>query len=109
VAGSAFEHIRVPDPVWRQHEDALLARDVGALFRLAKQYAGASQNRIAASTGVAQSRVNELMNRGGAVTSIEVLQRVADGLNLPDHARLLLGLAPQGRSRTMSDRCRSAA
>jgi transcriptional regulator with XRE-family HTH domain len=100
VAGSAFEPIRVPDHVWRQHEDALLARDVGALFRLAKQYAGASQNRIAAATGVAQSRVNELMKRGGQVTSIEVLQRVADGLNLPDHARMCLGLAPKdvGRS-----------
>jgi transcriptional regulator with XRE-family HTH domain len=95
VAGIAFEPIRVPDHVWRQHEATLRARDVGALFRLAKQYAGASQNRIAAATGVAQSRVNELMNRGGPVTSIEVLERVADGLDLPDHARLCLGLAPR--------------
>jgi transcriptional regulator with XRE-family HTH domain len=95
VAGTAFEPIRVPEHVWRRHETALLARDIGALFRLAKQYAGASQNRIAAATGVAQSRVNELMNRGGAVTSIEVLQRVADGLDLPDDARMCLGLAPR--------------
>jgi transcriptional regulator with XRE-family HTH domain len=95
MAGIAFEPIHVPDHVWRRHEAALQARDVGALFRLAKQYAGASQNRIAAATGVAQSRVNELMNRGGAVTSIEVLQRIADGLDLPDAARLCLGLAPR--------------
>jgi hypothetical protein len=80
------------------------------LFRLAKQYAGASQNRIAAATGVAQSRVNVLMNRGGPVTSIEVLQRVADGLNLPDHARMCLGLAPRdaGRSRPAGGRTQPA-
>lgn len=78
MAGSAFEPIRVPDHVWRQHETALMARDVGAVFRVAKQYAGASQNRIAAATGVVQSRVNALMNRnrGGVVASIEVLRRV---------------------------------
>jgi hypothetical protein len=59
IAGIAFEPIHVPDPVWRRHEATLAARDAGVLFRLAKQYAGASQNRIAAVTGVAQSRVNE--------------------------------------------------
>lgn len=94
--GSAWDPIRVPDRVWREQEAVLRARDVGGLFRLAKRYAGASQHRIAAATGVPQSRVNALMNnRGGPVASIEVLERVADGLNLPDHARVALGLAPR--------------
>lgn len=70
------------------------------MFRLARQYAGASQNRIAAATGVVQSRVNELMKRGGQVTSIDFLQRVADGLNLPAHAWMCLGLAPRGVGRS---------
>lgn len=72
----------------------LRGRDVGRLFHLAKRYAGASQHRIATATGVPQSRVNALMNgRCGPVTSIEVLERIADGLNLPDHARASMGLA----------------
>jgi transcriptional regulator with XRE-family HTH domain len=92
--GSAFDPIHLPDQVWRDHEDELQARDVGALFRLARRYAGASQHRIATATGVPQSRVNALMNnRCGPVTSIDVLRRVADGLNAPDQARALLGLA----------------
>jgi hypothetical protein len=92
--GSAFDPIHLPDHVWRDHEDELQARDVGALFRLAGRYAGASQHRIATATGVPQSRVNALMNnRCGPVTSIDVLCRVADGLNAPDRARALLGLA----------------
>ena len=92
--GSVWEPIRLPDEVWANHEEQLRNRDVGALFRLARRYAGASQHRIATATGVPQSRVSELMNdRGGSVNSIEVLLRIADGLNLPDHPRRLLGLA----------------
>jgi transcriptional regulator with XRE-family HTH domain len=92
--GSAFDPIHLPDHVWRDHEDELQARDVGALFRLAKRHAGASQHRIATATGVPQSRVNALMNnRCGPVASIDVLRRVADGLNVPDQARALPGLA----------------
>jgi transcriptional regulator with XRE-family HTH domain len=104
---SSFDPIQVPDHVWDAHQAELHARDVGTLFRLAKRYAGASQNRIAAATGVPQSRVNALMNnRGGPVTSIDVLHRIADGLNLPDDARIRLGLAPKttGGWRPLIDR-----
>lgn len=93
--GSAFDPIHLPDHVWRDNPDALRDRDIGSLFRLAKRYAGASQHRIATATGMPQSRVNQLMNdRCGPVTSIDVLHRIADGLNLPDHVRAALGLAP---------------
>jgi hypothetical protein len=71
MGGSAYEPIRLPDRVWHEHQADLQARDIGALFRLAKRYAGASQSRIAALTGVPQSRVNALMNnRGGPVGNI---------------------------------------
>jgi predicted XRE-type DNA-binding protein len=94
--GSAFDPIHLPDHVWHDHHDhegELQARNVGALFRLARHYVGASQHRIATATGVPQSRVNALMNnRCGPVTSSDVLRRVADGLNAPDQARALLGL-----------------
>jgi transcriptional regulator with XRE-family HTH domain len=92
--GTALEPIHVPDHVWYDHETELGDRDVGALFRLARRYAGASQHRIAAATGVPQSRVNRLINnRCGPVTRIDVLERIADGLNLPGRARGLMGLA----------------
>ena len=68
------------------------------MFRLARQWAGASQQRLAAATGLPQSRVCALMNdRSGPVARIEVLQRIADGLDLPDAARMDLGLAPRQR------------
>lgn len=89
---------QVPDAVWARHRDALRARDVGEMFRLARQYAGASQQRLSAATGVPQSRISALMNdRSGPVTSIDVLTRIADGLQLPDYARMDLGLAPRHR------------
>jgi transcriptional regulator with XRE-family HTH domain/tetratricopeptide (TPR) repeat protein len=103
--GSTWDPIRLPDEVWAKHEEQLRARDVGALFRLARRYAGASQHRIATATGVPQSRVSELMNdRGGPVNSIDVLLRIADGLNLPDPARKLLGLASRPVAETDTSR-----
>jgi transcriptional regulator with XRE-family HTH domain len=98
MSGSAFEPIKLPDQIWRDEVTIaiLRARDVGRLFHLAKKYAGASQNRIAAATGVSQGRVNALMKRtGGPILQLEVFERIADGLNMPDHARIHLGLAPR--------------
>ena len=90
--------IHLAPHVWERHRDVLQARDVGAMFRLARQWAGASQQRLAAATGLPQSRVCALMNdRSGPVARIEVLQRIADGLDLPDTARMDLGLAPRQR------------
>lgn len=101
MSGSAFEPIKLPDSVWRdeQTKAVLHDRNVGGLFHLAKKYAGASQNRIAAATGVPQPRVNALMRgAGGPILHLEVFERIADGLNMPDHARTMLGLAPASTS-----------
>lgn len=98
MAGSAFEPIHIPDHIWQRDTTLaqLRSRDIGALFRLAHQYAGASQNRIAAATGVPQPRVNALMNkRGGPILQLHVFESIADGLNMPDDARTALGLAPR--------------
>jgi hypothetical protein len=96
MAGAAFDPIHIPDRVWHQNAQALQARDVGALFHLAKKYAGATQTRISALTGISQGRVNTLMNRKGSpIEVLHVFERVADGLNMPDHARILFGIAPR--------------
>ncbi|MFD6226051.1 helix-turn-helix domain-containing protein [Streptomyces sp. NPDC060232] len=71
---------------------------MGAVFRYVQQYSGASQARIAAAVGMTQARVNEIINRRREVSRLDVYERIADGLNMPDDARHLLGLAA-GRER----------
>lgn len=74
---------------------ALDDRDIGGLFRLLRQYRGASQTQIGRTVGLAQSAVSQIMNGSQLVTAISVLERIADGLQLPDDARMRLGLAPK--------------
>ncbi|MFE1412690.1 helix-turn-helix domain-containing protein [Streptomyces sp. NPDC085524] len=85
----------LPDWAWERADvrQALRARDVGAVFRYVQQYSGASQARIAAAVGMTQARVNEIINRRREVSRLDVHERIADGLNMPDGARHLLGLA----------------
>ncbi len=93
----ALKPVTLPARVWREERtrDALRRRRIGYLFELAKKYAGASQTRIANVTGMSQPDVSRIMRDGREITSIDVLQRVADGLTMPDEARILLGLAPK--------------
>ena len=88
--------IELPDWAWQAPavRAALRGRDVGALFRFAQQYAGVSQGRIAAAVDMTQSRVNEVINGRRLVTRFDVFERVAEGLEMPDDARRMLGLAP---------------
>lgn len=73
---------------------ALRSRDVGALLQLVQRHTGASQARIASAVGLTQSRVNEVINGKRRVERLDVIDRVAAGLDMPDAARMLLGLAP---------------
>ncbi|MBT2453749.1 helix-turn-helix transcriptional regulator [Streptomyces sp. ISL-86] len=92
----------LPDWAWERAEvrQALRARDMGAVFRCVQQYSGASQARIAAAVGMTQGRVNEIINRRREVSRLDVYERIADGLNMPDDARHLLGLAASREKRT---------
>jgi hypothetical protein len=89
--------IEVPAAVWHKPEvGALLRRrDVSALLRSVQQYTGASQARIAAAVWLGQGRVNEIINSRRTVTRFDVFERIADGISMPDHARVLFGLAPR--------------
>ncbi|MBA9004474.1 helix-turn-helix domain-containing protein [Thermomonospora cellulosilytica] len=61
-----------------------------------RQYAGASQTQIAIACGMTQGKVSETMKpRGRQVLTLEVFERIADGLDMPDPARMELGLAPR--------------
>lgn len=89
--------VELPPTMWRRDDvrAALNARDVAALLRFVQQHAGISQARIATAVALGQGRINEIMNRKREVTRLDVFERIADGLTMPDHARALLGLAPK--------------
>ncbi|MGQ0777502.1 MAG: hypothetical protein ACT4NY_24345 [Pseudonocardiales bacterium] len=98
MASSAFDPLHVPEEFWRRDDtgNALDHRDIGALFRLLSKHTGASQTRIGTAIGMAQGAVCTIVNGNRVVSAIDVLERIADGLAMPDTARLCLGLAPRG-------------
>jgi transcriptional regulator with XRE-family HTH domain len=88
--------VDVPDHAWRRPEtrQALRQRDAGALLRLVQQHSGVSQARLATAAGIGQGRLNEIINGRRRVTRLDVLERLAAGVGMPDDARVLFGLAP---------------
>jgi transcriptional regulator with XRE-family HTH domain len=91
-----FGPVEISPNAWRQREvsQALRRRDVSALLHLVQKYSGVSQARLATAVGMGQGRVNEIIHGRRQVTRIEVFERIADGLGMPDEARVLMGLAP---------------
>lgn len=104
MQGSAFMPIVVPAEIWAREEvQRLLAdRDVAGILRLVQQHTGASQQRLATAVAISQGRINELINRRRQVTSLSSYQRLADGLGMPDSARIALGLAPRNAHHVIS-------
>ncbi|WP_030333690.1 helix-turn-helix domain-containing protein [Micromonospora parva] len=91
-----LDPLRIPEDAWSHGEvlTALAARDIGGLFRWITSLTGASQGRIGAAVGLEQGYVSRIM-AGRKVTSIDVLERIADGCRMPDQARTTMGLAPR--------------
>jgi tetratricopeptide (TPR) repeat protein len=94
---SALEPLRVPTSFWQRDDvgDALSHRDIGALFRLLRRYTGASQQKIGVAVDLQQGSVSLIMNGERAVAKLDLLERIADGLAMPDESRVQLGLAPR--------------
>ncbi|MGW1195119.1 helix-turn-helix domain-containing protein [Streptomyces sp. NPDC002536] len=95
----ALVPIELPEWAWQRADmrQALRSRDIGAVLRQVQQCTGASQARIGTATGMAQPRVNEVINGRREVSRLDVYERIADGLDMPDAARHLLGLASARR------------
>jgi transcriptional regulator with XRE-family HTH domain len=74
---------------------ALRSRDMGRVLQLVRQHAGLSQTAIGSLIGMSQGKVSGIMAGGQQVTTLEVYERIADGLQIPDRARITLGLAPR--------------
>ncbi|GGT05717.1 hypothetical protein GCM10010156_74250 [Planobispora rosea] len=90
----------IPGSIWHRPDmlAALRARDIGRVFHLVRQYAGVSQTAIGSMIGMSQGKVSGIMSGSQQVIALEVFERIADGLDMPDAARLALGLAPRTAS-----------
>ncbi len=97
MPGRFTDLIEIPDAFWARPDtvDALRCRDIGRLFRLLSKYVGASQTRLAIASDMAQPKVSGIMRGIARVETLEVFERIADGLNMPGQARIALGLAPK--------------
>lgn len=97
---TALMAIELPDIAWQKPElrQALRNRDVASVFRFVQSH-GISQARIATAVGMSQGRVNEIIHGRREVSRLDVYERVAEGLAMPDDARHLLGLAARRERR----------
>lgn len=86
----------MPASVWTQPDmrHACQQRDVPAILRAVQRGTGASQTQLSTATGILQGRISEILRGTRTVTALEVFERIADGLAMPDETRVLLGLAP---------------
>lgn len=93
---SALDPPELPRGFWVRPDvrAALEQRDIGTLFRLANEVGKISQIRIGTAVSLSQNRVSLIIRHRQRVESEAVMTRIADGLAMPDHARIWLGLAP---------------
>jgi transcriptional regulator with XRE-family HTH domain len=84
-------------PQWYERPEArvaLVARDIGAVYRLLQQD-GVTQREIARRTEQSQSEVSAIL-QGRQVRDVTVLERIADGLEVPRAFMRLSGGADVG-------------
>lgn len=77
---------------------ALARRDIASLLRLVlERHPTCTQTRLGTLIEHDRAEISNWINgrRQGCVRDIEVLCRIAGGLQMPDTARMVLGLAPQ--------------
>jgi hypothetical protein len=94
-----FDPASVPLDFWHRDDVrmALARREVGRLFGIyLGAFAGCTQTQLALLTEHDRSDISNFVRgtRSPRVTDIDVLSRIADGMAMPDEARVLLGLAP---------------
>jgi tetratricopeptide (TPR) repeat protein len=97
MRASAFDPPSIPPAFWERPDvcQALRKRDMGTLFTLLRQHTGLSQTRIGTAVGLGQGRISEVINGNLGIRHAHVFERIADGLSMPDHARIMLGLPPR--------------
>lgn len=94
-----FDPGTTPASFWRRQDVqvVLARRDIAELFRCyLSEFSECTQTQLALLTEHDRSDVSNWVRgtRQGRVSDIEVLTRIAEGLRMPDEARILMGLAP---------------
>ncbi|MBL7487622.1 helix-turn-helix domain-containing protein [Frankia sp. AgB1.9] len=81
-----------PADFWHRPEvaEALANRDIGAFLKIYQRWSGATQTQIATACEVPQSHISHIIRGKRQVTSLDMYERFASGLDIP---RALLGLA----------------
>jgi hypothetical protein len=101
MPGRANDLIVIPESFWERPDvtQALRTRKMGRFFELVQQYTGASQTQIGMACGFSQGKVSNLERGAFEVKHLTKFEEIADGLDFPDPARIILGLAPRAPSR----------
>jgi hypothetical protein len=101
MPGRANDLIAIPDSFWQREDTttALRSHDMGRFFALLHQYTGASQTQIGIACVFSQGTVSDIIRGVQKVEKLDVFERIASGLAMPDPARVNLGLAPRAPSR----------
>jgi len=102
MPGRGTDLLVIPDSFWQRPEAiaALRERSMGKLLLLIHEHTGATQTQIATACGVTQPKISDIIRGVQKIEELAVFTRYADGLAMPDHARITLGLAPQASIRT---------
>jgi hypothetical protein len=97
VPSRANDPIVIPDTFWELPDviAALHSRNMGLFFIHLQARTGASQTQVGIAIGWSQGKVSDLERGVGEVKHLAVFEQIADGLNFPDPARIILGLAPR--------------
>jgi transcriptional regulator with XRE-family HTH domain len=73
-------------------QEALRQHDFGAVFALARKWAGISYSQIAEACGIKPERVGTLARGEGSIATYEKIAQLADALKIPGS---LVGLSPR--------------
>jgi len=107
IAMNPHERGPIPDREWDEPATvaALCGRDARAFLRLARKY-GASQHFLSAramyltNQSLTQNQLSLIASGKARVEKLQVWERLAAALDMPDRARILLGLAPLAPDQT---------
>jgi hypothetical protein len=93
------EPIDLPADVWRVPAVVTVcrARDANSLLKLAHRH-GVTNERLSYWTGIDAGEISKRVNgrTTSAVRALDRWERIADGLRMPDHLRVAVGIAPVG-------------
>lgn len=86
--------VELPADFWARPEvtSALARRDIGVLLDLTLKQARLSQQKLGMLTGLSQTQISHYIS-GEHKPGLDVIRRIADGVNMPAAARASLGLA----------------